>query len=245
MSAPRIIVPMRSQPRKGLPTQFIHQSHADLLLAAGALPVPVPAKAGLLPMLDDYVRDADGLLLAEGGDIGPQHNRVPDGTELKELDPDKDLVELALARRALDEGLPVLATCRGAQVINLVTGGTLYGHLPRELGTDVTHVDGKRYDTLRHPLGIRPGSPLHGIYGQDSVAVTSVHHQGVRELGTGLVADARSPDGLIEAFHAPDHPFLIAVQHHPERQLDEHPGHAGLYRALVAAARGHRARRAD
>jgi len=233
---------MRRQLRKALPIQFVHEAHTDALLRCGALPLPVPALEGLTPALDELLEHADGVLLAEGGDIAPDRNPTHEHLvdSLKEVDQEKDALEVALAKRAIAEGIPTLGTCRGAQVLNLVAGGTLYSHLPEEFGHFVSHVDGDQYDDLRHPITLSPNTPLAEIFGDvTEVPVSSVHHQGVRDLAPGMVADAWSPDGLVEGFHAPDHPFLLAVQHHPERQLDEHPGHLGLYEALVDAARAY------
>jgi putative glutamine amidotransferase len=239
MRAPRILIPMRQDARKTLPIQFVHEAHVDALISLGALPVPVPSLATLAAAVDEILAEADGLLLVEGGDVAPAHNPTRDDLmdRLKELDPEKDALEMALVARAIEMGLPTLGTCRGAQVVNVVAGGTLYSHLPAELGTAVTHVDGARYDELRHTITVRAGTTLSEIYSETEIHVTSVHHQGVRDLAPGFVINAHSPDGLIEGFSAPDHPFLLGVQHHPERQFDEHPGHLALYRALVDAAR--------
>jgi len=237
MTAPRILIPMRRDLRRDLPIQFAHQAHLDALIQVGAVPVPLPALRPVAGLLEIYLEEADGLLLAEGGDIQTSSVDPSSAQELKEVDPEKDELELALADHAVRNDLPTLATCRGAQVINVAMGGTLHTHLPRDLGDHVRHVDVDNYDGLRHPLSIRPGSPLHEIYGEETISATSVHHQGVAGLADGLVADAYSPDGLIEGFHSPSHTFLVCVQHHPERQLDEHPGHLGLYKALSDAAR--------
>ena len=245
MSAPRILFPTRLETRKDLPIQFAHQAHLDALLEVGALPVLVPALGLTLDVLDTYLADADGLLLAEGGDIAPQDPDAPDADEYLDIDAEKDSVEFALAEYAVRAGLPTLATCRGAQVINVVAGGTLHTHLPRDLGTSVIHVDQDNYDGLRHGVDIREGSPLQVIYRSAKVSVTSVHHQGVRNLAPEFLADAHAPDGLIEAFHAPNHPFLLCVQYHPERQFPEQPGHLGLYAALIEAARRHAEQRTE
>jgi putative glutamine amidotransferase len=230
---------MRQDARKNLPIQFVHEAHTNALISLGALPIPVPALEALVDTTDELLAEADGLLLAEGGDLAPHVHPTHEDLlgSLKELDVEKDALEVALARRAIETGVPTLGTCRGAQVLNVVSGGSLYSDLPAELGTTVTHVDGARYDELRHTISLYEGTAVAEIYEVHEVHVTSVHHQGVRNLAPGLVVNAESTDGLIEAFHAPEHPFLIGVQHHPERQFDEHPGHLGLYRALVDAAR--------
>ncbi len=236
--APRVLVPMRPDVRKGRPIQFVHESHLEELLAAGVLPQPVPAIEALAVAAGELAEAADGLLLVEGGDIAPERHDVrPDRLgSLREVDPDRDAVEFALTAAALDRGLPVLATCRGAQVLNVLAGGTLHAHLPDDVGTGVLHIDVARYDDHRHPITLAEEGPMAEIYGEFTVTVTSVHHQGIELLAPRFRPLGWSPDGLVEAFDDPAHGFLLAVQHHPERQLDEHPGHRVLYRRLADAA---------
>jgi gamma-glutamyl-gamma-aminobutyrate hydrolase PuuD len=242
----RVLVPMRADVRKGRPIQFVHESHLEELLAAGVLPQPVPALAVLAAAAAELSQDADGLLLVEGGDVSADRHTVSPARlgHVREVDAARDAVEFALVGEALVRDVPVLGTCRGAQVLNIVGGGTLHAHLPDDTGTDVLHMDDDRYDDHRHPVDLAPAGPMAEIYGAGPVEVTSVHHQGIDRLASPFRPLAWSPDGLVEAFDDPARAFLLAVQHHPERQLDEHPGHRGLYLRFGEAVRArHEARR--
>lgn len=241
---PRVLVPMRADMRKGRPIQFVHESHLEELLALDVLPQAVPALEVLAAAAIELAEDADGLLLVEGGDISDGRHAVvpPRQAHLRDVDEGRDAVEFALAAEAALRGLPILGTCRGAQVLNVLEGGTLHAHLPDDLGHDVRHMDVDRYDDHRHPIDIAPTGPMAEIYRDRRVEVTSVHHQGIDRLADRFRPLAWSPDGLVEAFHDPTRPFLLAVQHHPERQLDEHDGHRGLYRRFAEAAREHHRR---
>lgn len=245
MRAPRVLVTTRREWRRGKPIQFVGEAHLALLAEAGAIPVPVPALGGAVPLLDELIEEADGLLLVEGGDVGPEHRPVtPERLPLmEELDPDKDAVDLGLLRRALARDLPVLGVCRGAELLNLVVGGTLYDDLATELGGGVTHISHDDYDGNRHPVTLQPETPLARIYGAGELMVTSFHHQGVREPGGRFRPMAVAPDGLVEALYDPSARFVWGLQFHPERQLADHVAHREVHRALVAAARDHATRR--
>jgi gamma-glutamyl-gamma-aminobutyrate hydrolase PuuD len=244
-ATPRVLVPMRRDLRKGRPIQFVHEEHLELLLGFGALPQPVPSIAPVTTLADALLDEADGLLLVEGGDIGADRHEVrPDRLDrLREVDADRDAVEFALAEGALERDLPVLATCRGAQVVNVLAGGSLHADVHDDLDAGLRHVDRDRYDDHRHPIEIAPGTVLAEIYGDAGVVVTSVHHQGVDRLAERFRPIAWAPDGLVEAFEDPACAFLLAIQYHPERQLGEHPGHAALYQRLAAAAAARAAER--
>lgn len=242
---PSVLVPMRRDVRKGRPIQFVHETHLEELLAGGVVAQPVPALAGLVPAAAQLAEESDGLLLVEGGDIGgDRHPVAPDRlAQLREIDPARDAIEVALCDEALARHHPILGTCRGAQLLNVISGGTLHVHLPDDVAGDTLHIDPDRYDEHRHRITLAESGPLTEIYEDVSVEVTSVHHQGIDRLADRFRPLAWAPDGLVEAFDDPAHPFLLAVQHHPERQLDEHHGHRGLYRRFADAVVRRRAGR--
>jgi putative glutamine amidotransferase len=238
MSArPRILVTTRHDVRKGKGIQFIGELHLRLLAEAGALPIPVVIRPGNERHLPELLAAADGLLVAEGGDLGPELRGPVDSSTLQELDPLKDDIEASLMTDALQRGLPVLGICRGAELMNVLLGGDLYVDLPRQLGTRTVHLDPANYHGHRHPLEVVAGSPLAQMYGLQQVPVTSYHHQGVRRLAGSLDAMARAPDGLVEAFRHVEHPFAWGLQFHPERQQSEHAAHVEIHQRFVNEAR--------
>lgn len=167
--------------------------------AAGGLPV------GLVPDVPaaEAVARLDGLLLTGGADVGEE--------------PPRDRWETDLLLAAVDAGVPVLAVCRGMQLLDVALGGSLVPDLPPAAGAGHPRFAGPRHD-LAHPVEFVPGTLAHRLYG-DAVEVNSLHHQGVDRLGDGLTVSGRAPDGLVEAVELPARPggSRPAAAHHPHR----------------------------
>jgi putative glutamine amidotransferase len=172
----------------------------------------------------DAVRSAGGLLLAGGGDVGPEIYGAVAHPTYHAAEAGRDEYELELIRRALDADLPVLAICRGVQVLNVARGGTLVQDIPSELPTALEHklaVPPNEPFTLAHEVWLEKGSLVARLMGEagsdaDSRQVNSRHHQAVKTLGDGLVTVATAPDGVIEAVEDPTRRFCVGVQWHPE-----------------------------
>lgn len=168
----------------------------------------------------DVVRAVDGVLLTGGDDVDPAlYGEAPHHT-FGVAEPGRDAFEIELIQRALEADLPVLAICRGLQVLNVALGGTLVQDIPSEAGPHLQHDTEGPSTVLAHPIRVAPGSRLAGLVaspsGEPGPAVNSRHHQAIRVLGRGLVATAVAPDGVIEAVEAPGRSFCLAVQWHPE-----------------------------
>jgi putative glutamine amidotransferase len=154
------------------------------------------------------------------------------------VDRRRDDFELALAREALRRDVPMLAICRGQQVLNVATGGTLIQDIPSEMKGAAKHDVSGRRSRRSHGVVVAPGSRLHGILGRETVPVNSFHHQSVARVGRGLVVSARCPeDGLIEGLEMPGRRFVVAVQWHPESFWDEPDSFQSLFDAHAAACR--------
>ncbi|HEU5359336.1 MAG TPA: gamma-glutamyl-gamma-aminobutyrate hydrolase family protein, partial [Gemmatimonadales bacterium] len=153
-----------------------------------------------------------------------------------ELEPDRDAFEFAMLDAARARGLPVLAICRGMQVVNVALGGTLWQDLPTERRGSVQH-DGTwaRADRV-HAVEIARGSTLASAVGATSIAVNSFHHQGIRALAPGLLPTATAPDGLVEGIEGADGQWLVGVQWHPEAfHAEPDSPDARLFRTFVQA----------
>ncbi|RMH75643.1 MAG: gamma-glutamyl-gamma-aminobutyrate hydrolase family protein, partial [Calditrichaeota bacterium] len=180
----------------------------------------------------------DGLILAGGGDIDPAlYDGRPHPT-IERVDSRRDALELELSRQALARPLPVLGICRGQQVLAVATGGTLVEHIPDEYGQAVIHRDGSG-EYVQHPVEVEADSRLAEILGATELPTPSKHHQAVREVPPEWRVVARAADGVIEALEHRHHPWMIAVQWHPEQAYRD-PRHGRLFAALVEAARGRR-----
>jgi putative glutamine amidotransferase len=202
-----------------------------LLLAPGA-----PEDAA------EILDHVDALLLTGGADVDPALYGAARHPAVGRVLPERDAFEIALAREALDRDLPLLAICRGQQVLNVATGGTLVQDLPSEWpGASAHDPDVERWQTC-HDVEILPGTRLRGILGTERVAVNSFHHQAVRDLGRGLILSALSPaDRVVEGVEMPDRRFVLGVQWHPESFWDRRPSFQPLFESLVSAARKGRA----
>jgi putative glutamine amidotransferase len=215
-----------------VPAALIPLSYVQAIERAGgrALVVP-PTEDGVEDTLDAL----DGLLLSGGSDLDPSLYGANAHPETRQVRPERDAAEMALLRAALARDLPVLAVCRGGQVLNVARGGSLIQHLPETLGHEAHRETPGVFS--EHGVEVDPDSRLGGIVGA-SVEVKSHHHQGYGALGEGLRVVARAEDGTIEAVEDPERRFAVGVLWHPEEGED-----AALFEALVAEARDYRVNR--
>ena len=183
----------------------------------------------------------DGVLLTGGGDVDPVLYGEDRHPTVEDAEPGRDEFEIDLARRAMGADMPLLAICRGAQVLNVAAGGTLVQDIPSAVTTDLPHSLTQPKDCVAHRVQITRGSRLHNALGASVDAactcrVNSRHHQSVGKVGKELVASAVAADGVIEAIEAPSATFCVGVQWHPEnfwRTGEFKP----LFDAFVEAAR--------
>jgi len=188
-------------------------AYVTALADAGLVPLVVPPH--LAPEAAGDVADAVvGLVLTGGEDVAPARYGAVPHPELDAADTGRDAIEIALFEAAQARRLPVLAICRGIQLVNVALGGTLFQHLPEERPGPINHAD--PHGT--HELSIAPETLMHRTLQTLQTSVNSRHHQAVRDLAPGLVASAWAPDGVIEGAESafPDAPWLLAVQWHPE-----------------------------
>lgn len=167
----------------------------------------------------DVVRSADAILLAGGGDVLPSLYGEEAHATFDAAEPGRDAYEIELARRAAEADLPLLAICRGIQVLNVARGGSLIQHIPEEAG-DVNHVLRDPPFAIAHDIWVTSGTLLAQLLGDkmdgDTIPVNSRHHQAVKKVGAGLVVTATAPDGVVEAVEDPTRRFCLGVQWHPE-----------------------------
>lgn len=163
---------------------------------------------------------SDGLVFPGGQDIDPamygQEKKPCCGELLEELDQMESLVFPA----ALELRKPILATCRGAQILNVLCGGTLYQDLAEEYPSDLNHDQKTPYSESVHSVTVKSGSLLHKITGTETLQVNSLHHQAVARVSDRFIVAAEAPDGLIEAISMEDQPFVLGVQWHPEWMME-------------------------
>lgn len=244
-SSPKPLIGMpsardKSQRFFGLAVFVQNQAYLRALAAAGAAPVTIPLHLDESTLRAIYDR-LDGLFLPGGEDLDPAEYGEENHELLGAVDQERDRTELLLARWAVQDGKPLLAVCRGMQLLNVATGGSLYQDI-RALrdGSEQHDYFPPKYERVRisHSVHIADNSPLAPIYGRQT-DVNSMHHQAVKELGRGCRAIAWAPDGVVEAVQVTAHPFALGVQWHPEElaSLDGHQEHSLLFNAFVEQCR--------
>lgn len=235
MSAGRPVVGVTLDSESGggysrFPWYALRENYCDALVAAGAVPLPLPHEPDLVP---HYLALLDGLVITGGAfDVDPAlygaAQRHPE-VRLKER---RTAFEWRITEAALAADLPVLGICGGQQLLNVVLGGTLVQHVPDAVPDALAHEQPNPRNEAGHEVDIVAGTLLHRITGRRRMAVNSAHHQAVDRTGPGVVVSARAPDGVVEAIEHPGHRFCLGVQWHPEFLID--PGDGALFRAFVA-----------
>jgi len=208
-------------------------SYPEAIRRAGAVPVVIPPmdEVGIEALLDGLW----GLCLSGGPDLHPAAYGDDPHPALGPTEPELDRFEIALLRAAEAHEMPVLAICRGLQVLNVSRGGTLTQDLPSQRPSEVEHRQAQAGSTPTHDVKLEPGSLTAGCLGDREVRVNSFHHQAVDRLGSGLRAVGWAADGVIEALEAPDRNFTVAVQWHAESMVHS-PEQDRLLAAFARAA---------
>lgn len=214
----------------------VGETYTRAVHRAGGVPLIIPPltqERDWAPLLERL----DGLLLTGGEDIAPGRYGQTHEAWTGRFDSERDASELGLVRTWLPSGKPLLAICRGHQVLNVALGGSLYqdvmAHVPNAL--DHAYVPGRPMEQTVHTVDLAPGSRLAAILAGDHFAVNSAHHQAVLQAGTGLDVVARAPDQIVEAIELVRHPFCIGVQWHPEAMLRLSDTMLPLFEAFIAA----------
>ncbi len=236
MTAPLIGLTLDSEPpgkySKTHPWYAIRQNYCDAVAAAGGLPILLPHEPDRAAQ---YLAVLDGLIVTGGAfDVDPAlfgaattHAAVTTKRRRTEF-------ELALTRAAVAADRAVLGICGGMQLLNVALGGTLLQHIPDDWPSALQHEQPNPRTEPGHTIKVEPGTLLHRVTRMDEMPVNSAHHQAVKEVGPGLLVDARAPDGIVEGIEDPRRRFVLGVEWHPEYALS--PGDTRIFDALVAAA---------
>jgi len=222
-----------------IPLYALHPLYSEGVLAGGGAPLQIPHGVDRETLRSIFDR-ADGVLLAGGGDVDPAFYEEPAGEHVYEVDRERDEIEITLVRWALDDGKPLLAICRGIQVMNVALGGTLYQDVLTDMPGAMRHAyfqgQGFARDYPAHDVQLSPTSRLAGLMGGERFTVNSLHHQGVKRLAPEVSLAGSAPDGLVEALEVDGHIFAVGVQWHPEALAPKDPVMRRLFEALVEAA---------
>ena len=234
---------LEAQPEKAFPRCWVmSQRYVRVLTGAGAIPFIIPLIEGDEETLRGMYERLDGVFLAGGVDMDPRNYGERRHPLCGNTDPERDWTELQLVRWAIADKKPILAVCRGIQIVNVASGGNLYQDLTYQYDNPIKHdhwpLVGTGYgrSTLTHTVEVPPDSRLGAIFSDTLVPVNSMHHQGIRTLGAGLRPNAFAPDGLIEGVESSNGHFMIGVQWHPEDLIDGDQRMSRLFRTFVETA---------
>ncbi len=225
------------EPASGQGSEYfaLYRRYVAAVERAGGVAVGLPAQpeavADVLPILD-------GLLLSGGGDVAPDLFGQERHPKTRQIDRQRDDFELALVREWVRADRPLLAICRGIQVLNVALGGSLIQDIADQVAHPLIHQ--KSEGEARHLIRLQPSSRLAGLLGDDELEVNSYHHQVVQNLAPGLQAVAWAADGVVEGVERPGARFVVAVQWHPELMVHNDARQLQLFVGLVEAAEGWR-----
>lgn len=227
------LIATRQTHLKRAPTYEIPQAYLDAILTPGGLPNLLPTSLPIAA-LPELVNRFDGFVFSGGGDVDPALYGGHLDATVHSIDPERDDFERALIPLVLEADKPLLAICRGAQILNVALGGSLYEDIPSALPAALRHdwYPNIPRDYLAHTVEIEPGSRLAEILGTRKLRTNSLHHQAIRQPAPGLEVVARAEDDIIEAVELPGKRFAIGVQWHPEC-LPEEPAMQKLFKGFI------------
>jgi putative glutamine amidotransferase len=208
----------------GMPRVVVEAGYLQASRVAGALPIVLSPLDDLSTRHRIFCR-VNGLLLSGGEDVDPgRYGREPDGA--RSVSPERDAMELDLVARAIEHEIPILAICRGIQLLNVALGGTLCQDLFTQRGQAIDHDRYREFDGHIHAIHTSGAELLSTAFSTETFVQNSAHHQGIDELSPDLTAVAWAEDGLIEAveYRAPGAAWTCGVQWHPERKIEEATG---------------------
>jgi len=216
---------------------YVNSAYLFAIQQAGGVPVPLPPQLGARA-LETLTETLHGLLLTGGGDMDPTAFGEAPHPTLYDVAPARDTLETAAIRLALERRRPILAICRGIQVLNVALGGSLHQDVASDPGTQIPHSQKEPRDQPTHKVTIAPRSRLATVMDTDESEVNSMHHQAVKSPGAGLVPVAWAPDQIVEGVELADPTrFVLGVQWHPEELVGHSEAARRLFAALIDAAR--------
>jgi len=209
-------------------------AYVTALENAGLVPIIIPPLSNN-GAADGILASVSGLVLTGGEDVDPARYGETPHPKIRSVNAARDATEASLIQAAKSRGTPVLAICRGIQILNVALGGSLVQDISSQCETGISHDDEGARDSRAHDIAIEPGSRIAGAMGTVSCAVNSFHHQSVKKVAEGMRITARSPDGVVEGLESVnDDWWVLAVQWHPEEMNESpEPWDRGLFKAFA------------
>lgn len=218
----------------------LNSEYLEAIQDAGGIPVIFP----ICPDEDIlyYINKVDGVLLTGGDDIDGRYFGEPTYRYAGKIIPERDKLEISIAKKCHEKNIPVLGICRGMQVMSIAMGGSIYQDIERQYDKRpfIKHKQEAPRCYGSHKVEIIPSSKLSSIIKNDLLYVNSFHHQGVRSVGDGIIVSARSEDELIEGIESQNHPYYIGVQWHPEHMYKKNVEEKRLFQNLIIEGKKYR-----
>ncbi|MDQ6631529.1 MAG: gamma-glutamyl-gamma-aminobutyrate hydrolase family protein [Verrucomicrobiota bacterium] len=215
--------------------------YTEAIMAAGGAPLIVPCTASK-KLIAEYVRRSDGVLLTGGDDVQPKlyARNLSDklAKTVGELEPERDVLELQMIAEIFRQRKPLLAICRGHQILNVALGGDLIVDIPSEVPQAINHRRTDLKSEPVHEVQLEKNSLSAKIFAGETIRVNSTHHQAVGKIASSLRVIGKSDDGIIEVMELKDKkllPYLVSVQFHPERLYDRYQQFAKLFKSFIRA----------
>ena len=225
------VCPLANEKRQ---LQLMQPGYLRGIELAGGAPVVLPLTEDV-QVLQAILERCAGVLIPGGHDVEPARYGQELLPECGELSPARDRLEDWVMGWALERDMPILGICRGVQMLNVHLGGTLYQDLPSQCPESLNHSQQPPYEELVHTVNVKEGSMLAQFTGAGELRVNSLHHQAIWEVAPGLVVDALSEDGLVEAVHLPGKRFVLGVQWHPEYCCESQKESLEIFRGFLSA----------
>ncbi|GAW92516.1 gamma-glutamyl-gamma-aminobutyrate hydrolase family protein [Calderihabitans maritimus] len=211
---------------------YLRVNYCRVIEACGGLPFILPAVT-TKELIKNYCERLDGLILSGGGDVDPTFFGEEPLPGCGKIDPERDYWEINLVQKWLTTGKPLLAICRGMQVLNIAAGGDIYQDIYSQLSVTIKHQQEAPPWHPTHHVSIIPDTKLYSIMGKLSWRVNTFHHQAIRRPAPGFTVSARAADGVVEALEATSFGFVIGVQWHPECMWKRDPKAKALFETFV------------
>ncbi len=216
---------------------FAYEEYSRAVQNAGGAPLLIPVSQSR-ETLETILGSVQGIVLSGGVDINPRRYGEQPLTGMGQIDEDRDTMELNAAKTAFEKDLPILAICRGIQILNVSLGGNLFQDIPGQVKDSILHSQNAPKNVLTHAIRIEQETLLYKVTGKKKIWVNSKHHQAVKDVAPGLRIGALSEDGVIEAIEDPSKRFVLGVQWHPEGTFREDTYSKKLFRAFIREAAG-------
>ncbi|WP_042458818.1 gamma-glutamyl-gamma-aminobutyrate hydrolase family protein [Neobacillus dielmonensis] len=215
---------------------YVHQDYHKAVAANGGVPIILPYITPELAL--ETLSLCDGIILSGGEDVDPQFFQEDPHPQLGQVILERDLVEIAIAKYAIEHHIPLLAICRGIQVLNVALGGSLIQDIPSQVKDCIQHTQKVKRSQETHWVTISKDSLLFQLFGSERIRVNSIHHQAIGHVASDLRVVAQSSDGIVEAVES-IHPttFTVGVQWHPESMASHSPAMNKLFDEFIKSSK--------